>query len=66
MQQKEVSYQTIYDQLYLRDQNDLKCQHSPLVIDKQAILIDTTNRNITQVLDLVRYHVDCLIHREVS
>ena len=49
----EIDYQTIYNEIELRDFQDQSREHSPLVRTKDAYLLDTSNLSIEESVDIV-------------
>ena len=54
---KNVTYDEILQGLKERDDKDINRKHSPLVMAKDSILIDTSNLTFEQVVDLVLSHI---------
>ncbi len=52
-----VSYDTILQEMKERDYNDMHRQNSPLVVAKDAIVIDSTNLSIEQVVNKVLEYI---------
>lgn len=49
----EIEYSVLKKQIIKRDYDDKNRKNSPLLIAKDAIVIDTTNMNLSQVLDYI-------------
>ncbi len=49
----EIDYQDVYDDLVLRDENDMNRSESPLIKVKDAVEIDTTFLSIEESVDLI-------------
>lgn len=54
---QSADYSTILDQILARDAQDRNRKESPLRPAKDAILIDTTERNMQEVLELLLAHI---------
>lgn len=54
---KKVSYEEILNGLKERDEKDIKREHSPLVKAEDAILIDTSNLSLDEVVDVVLSYI---------
>lgn len=50
---EDVDYQDILDEMIKRDYNDKTREVAPLIIPDNAIIIDSTNMSITQVVDTI-------------
>ena len=54
---KQADYPTILDQILIRDAKDRNRKESPLRPARDAILIDTTERSLEEVLELLLAHI---------
>ena len=48
-----TSFEKVYNDLVARDSNDSTREHSPLLLTKDAIMIDTTNLTIDDVIEKI-------------
>ncbi len=55
---EDVTYDEILQHLKVRDDNDKNRDKSPLTIDRGAILIDNSDLNQQQTVDLVKTYID--------
>lgn len=60
LQQKgeQVTLKSVLENVRLRDKKDSERKHAPLKQAADAILIDTTQKSITDVLDLMKSYID--------
>lgn len=60
LQQKgeQVTLNSVLENVRLRDKKDSERKHAPLKQAADAILIDTTQKSITDVLDLMKSYID--------
>ena len=60
LQQKgeQVTLNSVLENVRLRDKKDSERKHAPLKQSADAILIDTTQKSITDVLDLMKSYID--------
>lgn len=58
-----ADYSTILDQIISRDAQDRNRKESPLRPARDAILIDTSDRNLEQVLEILLAHAQRLLHK---
>lgn len=63
---KSADYSTILDQILTRDAQDRNRKESPLRPAKDAILIDTTERSVDEVLELLIAHVDRVLPKHIK
>jgi len=50
-------YQSVQKEMIARDQQDSKRQHSPLKVPEKAIIIDSTNLSVAQVVDEILKYI---------
>ena len=60
LQQKgeQITLNSVLENVRLRDKKDSERKHAPLKQAADAILIDTTQKSITDVLDLMKSYID--------
>ena len=58
-----ADYSTILDQILSRDAKDRTRKESPLRPARDAVLIDTTERTVEEVLELLSTHINHLLER---
>ncbi len=58
-----ADYSTILDQILSRDAKDRNRKESPLRPARDAVLIDTTERTVEEVLELLSTHINHLLER---
>jgi CMP/dCMP kinase len=57
---REISYQQVYEELISRDNQDMSREADPLKIADDAVVIDTSDLSIDQVVDMIETQVKAM------
>ena len=58
---KTVDFETLHNEIVMRDKQDSEREHSPLVCAKDAVVVDTSEMSIEQVVATIKAHIQSKI-----